>query len=155
MSRRKFLVELLCQGVGVDAAGTAGTRTLSVPLTAPTTRDVTVACTAACRAPTKQTVTFSIVEPCADHLGTLRPGAVTRSGNIATNSSCSSVRRKDNPGSDAFYALRHTFRLAQMGVASTARPQDTHVQLRSATKTGIAGRSRHRHHQLGYRKNKP
>ncbi|WP_419932390.1 hypothetical protein [Candidatus Poriferisodalis sp.] len=113
---------------GTVTAGAGRARTLSVPLTAPATRQVTVTCTATNRAPTTQTVTFSIVEPCADHLGTLRPGAVTRSGTITTDSSCTSTRRKDNPGDDVFYARRHTFRLAQ--------PARVTIELESAASNG-------------------
>ena len=77
---------------GTVAAGAGGARTVSVALTAPAARDVTVTCAAADRADASKTVKLTAVEPCSDHIGALAPGVTVRSGTITADSSCTSTR---------------------------------------------------------------
>ncbi|WP_419554123.1 hypothetical protein [Candidatus Poriferisodalis sp.] len=122
--------------VTTDTEGPAGNRTLTVPLVAPDRERVTVSCTAGGRAGTDQTVTFDAVEPCSDDLGRLAPGAVTRSGTVTADASCTSSKRR--PASSwVYYTRRHTFSLAQRSwvtvelesASSNARRLDTYVVL--------------------------
>ena len=95
---------------GTVTPTTGRDRTLSVSLAAPRIRQVTVTCTHTGRTPTTRTVTLTAQQPCTQHLGTLRPGAVTRSGSVTNAAACTSTRRLDDPASRGlYYAQRYTF----------------------------------------------
>ena len=92
--------------------GVAGRRTLSAAIDAPGRVAVTVTCGADDHYDAVESVTLTAVSRCADDLGLLRPGAVTRTGAITADAACTSKARRPG-GSLPYYARRHTFELAR------------------------------------------
>ena len=116
--------------------GPNGQRALSAAVDAPGGVAVTVTCRADDHYDAVKSVTLTAASRCADDLGLLRPGAVTRTGTIAADAACASKARRPS-SSLHYYARRHTFELARTSwvtvelesAASNSRRLDTYLVL--------------------------
>lgn len=99
--------------------GPGGARTVSYDVPAGTSVEVTVTCRSGSHFATRAVQFAADDAPdaaeCDDPLGTLRNGAVSRSGRLDSSSGCRSLGRYGGRGSDSRYAGRHTFTLSAAG----------------------------------------
>ena len=103
----------------VVIGGPGAARSVSYDVPAGTSVEVTVTCRSGAHFATRAVQFAADDAPdaaeCDDPLGTLRNGAVSRSGRLDSSSGCRSLGRYGNRGSDSRYASRHTFTMPAAG----------------------------------------
>ena len=138
-------------GTATVAEGAGGERTLSVGLAVAPGSDasasVSVECTPPGHAPVTATATFAAAygDRCDSPLGLLAGPVTSRSGTIAADAMCTSPQRTTS--SAVYYALRHSFELANRAVvtidleetSSISTTLDTYVLLLEGSGGGGAG----------------
>ena len=131
-------------------------RSLSATIASPGRLSAAVTCAADGHYDAVQTVTLSAAPRCADDLGMLRPGVVTRTGTIAADTACTSKARR--PASSlVHYARRHTFELARTSwvtielesSASNSRRLDTYLVLLQGHQPAGGGKALGRNDDVG------
>ncbi len=126
----------------IAKGSSADARILTATIAAPGSLDVSVACRAAGRYRAVRPVTLTATLPCADHIGLLKSGTVTRSGTITNDTACTTAHRGR---SGTYYTRRHTFALDSPGwvtvdlknAASNADRLDTYLILLKGVGTTV------------------
>lgn len=114
--------DAVCTAAPAGATVTGGpgsARSVGYDVAAGTSVEVTVTCRSGTHFATRAVQFAADDAPdaaeCDDPLGTLRNGAVSRSGRLDSSSGCRSLGRYGGRGSDSRYAGRHTFTLSAAG----------------------------------------